>query len=248
MPRPGLPRDGPVPGHTTIARHLGRMSAKWPGWGGVLAGTARMRVGESGRGAGTPAADSTRAGTLRYGRQPGPDRIRHESAGRRARRCLKWHAVAAPDRGTVPVPGITPGSGSDSPVPGTVPGGTRHPGLGCGGPVSCADRGHGSDRTCRMLFGMGMIPDIKQRRPPSGRGSTRRRGAAALFDESAYGYRGLIGGRFRAEETEGHRLPCRSRRRAARYRFGRTRAIGRNPGAPDRVRCSRMPGAVKSVA
>ena len=247
IPRLGLPWDEPVPDHTTIARHLGRMSAKW--LEGVLAETARMCIGESGREVGMLAADSTGVETLRYEKQSRPDRIRHGFAGKRVRRYLKWHVVAALDHGTILVSRITPGSRNDSPVLRTMLGRMKHLGISCGGSVFCADRGYDSDRTCRMIFGMGMIPNIKQRRPPSGRSSPHRRRAAALFDESAYGYRGLIEGIFGAEETEGHRLLCRFQRRATRYRFGQIRAIGWNLEVLNRMRCSRMlETGVKSMA
>ena len=54
-------------------------------------------------------------------------------------------------------------------------------GIGCRDSVFCADRRYDSGGTCGMLFGMGMVPNIKQKRNAVSRSKSFRRRAAALF-------------------------------------------------------------------
>ncbi len=101
-----------------------------------------------------------------------------------------------------------------------------------------ADRGYDSDRNCRLVFGAGMTPNIKQRGNAVNRTKKFRKKAAGLFDGEIYKKRGMIEGIFGAEETEGHRLLCRFRKTSTRRRFGLCKAIGWNLEVLNRLECA----------
>ena len=90
------------------------------------------------------------------------------------------------------------------------------------------DKAYGSDENCERLFWMGMIPNIRQRKDAVSRGKPYRKKAARMFNDNEYGKRSLVGGIFGAEETRGHRLPCRFVREDNRRRFAKGRATAWN--------------------
>ena len=73
------------------------------------------------------------------------------------------------------------------------------------------DRGYNADYNYWMIFWMGMIPNIKQRRGATNRTAPNRRGAAKMFDQDEYRLRALVEGIFGAEESRGRQLRCRVR-------------------------------------
>ena len=238
VPYLNLPWDEPAPDHTTIARHFQRIPLGW--LEEALAATAQLCMAEDRWRDGICASDSTGVETDRYVRRRVPDKTRHGFAQKRARRHLKWHVTAILDPKVILCSQITSGSTGDSPVLRTMLGRIRRLGIPVRGSVFCADRGYDSDENCRAVFGMGMIPHIKQRKNATNRGKRYRRQAGRMFDEEVYRYRGLVEGIFGAEEAEGHRLCCRYRKRSCQYRFGQMLSIGWNLEVLNRIECEKM--------
>ena len=58
----------------------------------------------------------------------------------------------------------------------------RRQGLDLSGRFFDGDKGYDSDENCEMLFEMGFIPNIKQRKDAVNRGKPSRSKAARLFD------------------------------------------------------------------
>ena len=104
----------------------------------------------------------------------------------------------------------------------------RRQGLDLSGHFFDGDKGYDSDENCEMLFEMGLIPNIKQRRDAVNRGKPSRSKAARLFNQDEYRKRGMIEGVFGAEETKRHQLHCRFIREDNRFRFAKIRAIAWN--------------------
>ena len=59
----------------------------------------------------------------------------------------------------------------------------RLQGLDLSGRFFDGDKGYDSDENCEMLFEMGFIPNIKQRKDAVNRGKPSRSKAARLFDQ-----------------------------------------------------------------
>ena len=100
------------------------------------------------------------------------------------------------------------------------------------------DKGYDSDENCEMLFEMGFIPNIKQRKDAVNRGKPSRSKAARLFDQNEYRKRGMIEGVFGAEEAKRHQLHCRFIREDSRLRFAKIRAIAWNIKILNRFECA----------
>ena len=101
-------------------------------------------------------------------------------------------------------------------------------GFDFAGCVFDCDKGYDSDYNCRLIFEMGMTPNIKQRKNAVSRGKPHRKKAAGLFDGEEYKERSLIEGVFGAEEARRHQLHCRFVRDDNRQRFATGRAISWN--------------------
>ena len=132
-----------------------------------------------------------------------PSKNRPGFVQKRIKKYLKWHITAILDYKIILTCRITSGSTNDSPVLRTMLRRMKKLGMSCRDSIFCADRGYDSDESCKMIFGMGMIPNIKQRWGATNRGKPFRRRAAALFDESIYRYRGLIEGIFGPRRRRG---------------------------------------------
>jgi hypothetical protein len=91
-----------------------------------------------------------------------------------------------------------------------------------------ADSRYDAEDNCKSMFGMDMLPNIKQRINARNKGACMkyRRKASRMFNVPVYHYRGLIDGILGAEETEHHQLYCRFRLKNNQERFGLIKAIG----------------------
>ena len=133
---------------------------------------------------------------------------------------------------------ITTGSVNDVTMLPVMLGGIRRQGLLPGPARFNANRGYDSDYNCRVLFEMGMTPNIRQRGVAGNRGKPNRNWAAGLFDRDEHKQRGMIEGIFRGEESKRHQLHCRFIRPDNRRRFGKIRAIAWNLKVLNRLRCT----------
>ena len=69
----------------------------------------------------------------------------------------------------------------------------RHRGFDFVGGFFDGDKGYDSDYNCELLFWMGMIPNIRQRKDAVNRGKSHRRKTAGMFSDSEHRKRALRG-------------------------------------------------------
>ena len=116
------------------------------------------------------------------------------------------------------------------------------------GSVFDADTGFDAEKNFEFLYGLQMLPNIKQRGPPDeGKKKAHKKlrfriRAGEEFDVELYHYRGLIEGVFGAEESDGHRLRTRFRKEESRERRGPIMAMGWNLKVLNRIRCGNRLG------
>ena len=155
---------------------------------------------------------------------------------------LKYHIVAVLGLQIILESEITPGNVSDMTMLPPMLGEMERQGLSSGLPVFHADRGYDSNHNCQVPFGMGIIPNIKQRGGAVNRGKPYRSRAAKIFDEDEYHQRGMVEEVFGGEESKRHQPHCRFILPDNRRRFGKIRAIAWNIKVLNRFRCARMRG------
>jgi hypothetical protein len=117
-------------------------------------------------------------------------------------------------------------------------------GVDLAGSIFNADRGYDGNKNFQSVFGMDMLPNIKQRINARNKGKNMkyRKKASKIFNISLYRYRGLIEGIFGAEETEHHQLYCRFRLKNNQKRFGLIKALGWNLEVLNRLQCANKLG------
>lgn len=119
---------------------------------------------------------------------------------------LKWHVTAILDNLIILNTRVTSKKTHDSPVLRTMLNRLKKCGVDLAGSIFNADRGYDGEKNFQSIFGMEMLPNIKQRINARNKGKNReyRKKASKIFNISLYHYRGLIEGIFGAEETEHH--------------------------------------------
>ena len=231
-----LPWDEPTPDHTTISRHLGTVPLPW--LHRLVAILARMCLDEIGWTDGIVAADSTGVETDTYRKLAKKDKNTHETVVKRIKKYLKWHVLSVLECKAILTCVTTPSNVGDSPTFRKMLDKVRDMGIHLKGSACCADKAYDSDKNCRMVFEMGMTPQIPQRDGATNADKPHRKKAAKLFDQGTYRYRGLIEGIFGATEVAGHRLHCRFRKIGNQRRFGLILAIGWNIDVLNRLQCA----------
>jgi hypothetical protein len=98
--------------------------------------------------------------------------------------------------------------------------------LDLAGSIFNADKAYDGERNFESLFGICVLPNIKQR--TNAKKGKNRKKAAKIFNASIYHYRGLIEGIFGAEENKHHQLYCRFRLKNNQKRFGLIKSIAWN--------------------
>jgi DDE family transposase len=118
-------------------------------------------------------------------------------------------------------------------------------GVDLAGSIFNDDSGYDGNKNFQSVFGMNMLPNIRQRKNAKNKSSNKnkyRKKAAKIFNASIYHYRGLIEGIFRAEETSHHQLYCRFRSKNNQKRFGLIKSIGWNLEMLNRLQCANKLG------
>ena len=200
----------------------------------ILAETARRCLAEVGEADAPLGADSSGAETTRYEQAERPDKDARDFVEKPQKIYWKCHITAVLGQQIILTAVATPGKLNDVNmlVPMLDEIGRR--GFEFAGRLFHADMGYDAEYGSWMIFWMGMIPNIKQRRGAINRATPNRKKAARLFDQDEYRLRTLIEGVFGAEESRRHQLHCRFVRTDNRLRFAKGRAIAWNVRAPGR--------------
>jgi hypothetical protein len=215
----------------------------------ILIRSAYLCLKESGWKKGILASDST-----------GVETDRHEYEVRRRRRFLKnrkkfekimvkqylkWHITAVLDHLIILSARLTSKKTHDSPVLRMMLNRLKKYGVDLAGSIFNGDSGYDGNKNFQSVFGMNMLPNIRQRKNAKNKNSNKnkyRKKAAKIFNASIYHYRGLIEGIFRAEETSHHQLYCRFRSKNNQKRFGLIKSIGWNLEVLNRLQCANKLG------
>ncbi len=230
-----MPWNEPLPDHSTIARFMQKIPVAW--LEDMIAVTAASCLAGFDASDLTLASDSSGVATDRYERVQKKARNRHKPEAKRQKKYLKWHVASVLGLQVILSCRITSNRMADTTVFASLLKKIKKTGIAFAGRFN-ADRGYDSDRNCRLVFGAGMTPNIKQRGNAVNRTKKFRKKAAGLFDGEIYKKRGMIEGIFGAEETEGHRLLCRFRKTSTRRRFGLCKTIGWNLEVLNRLECA----------
>ena len=240
-----LDLGGRVPDHTTIFRAHAALDMEW--LERVLATIANACLERAGIGEESEvdtAADSTGAETDRYEDRVKLDKKTGKETVARVKPHLKLHVFAVLQLQIILSCKMTPGNVADTDMLPPLLEKAKKLGRSFAGWWFHADRGYDSDRNCEAAFGMGMRPNIDQRKSRKNSGNRRnvgkrfRRRAAALFDLWRYRNRRMVEGIFGAEEARAHRLLCRYRKKETQERFGLLLAVTWNVRALNRIRCA----------
>ena len=236
VPLLNLPWNESCPDHTWIAKFFGTIPLDW--LEGMLARSAQLCLEECGWKKGILGSDSSAVSTDLYRRELRPVKNRHEFEMVKIRQYLKWHITAILDHLVILSSRITNSRTHDSPVLKTMLNKMRALGIDLKGFLFDAGKGYDSDDRCKQIFGMGMLPNISQRKNATNKNKRFRRQAAKIFDVAVYRYRGLIEGIFGAEESEHHQLYCRLKKRSNQQRWGQMKSIGWNLEVLNRLQCA----------
>ena len=178
------------------------------------------------------------ADTTRYECVGGPNREERDFVETRQKTYWKYHATDILGLQIVLAAFTTPSNINDTTMLPVMLAEIRRRGFDFVGGFFDGDKGYDSDYNCELLFRMGMIPNIRQRKDAVNRGKSHRRKAAGMFSDSEYRKGVLIGDIFGAEETRRHQLHCRFVLEDNRRRFAKGRAIAWNIRVLDRFECA----------
>ena len=244
VPSLNLPwnNNEPYPDHTWISRTFKKIPLQY--LKETLTRSAYLCLNESVWKKGILASDSTGIETDRNEYEVRPVKSKKKFEKIMAKQYLKWHVTAILDHLIILSARVTSKKTHDSPVLRTMLNRLKKCGVDLAGSIFNADRGYDGDKNFQSIFGMEMLPNIKQRINARNKGKNReyRKKASKIFNISLYHYRGLIEGIFGAEETEHHQIYCRFRLKNNQKRFGLIKAIGWNLEVLNRLQCANKLG------
>lgn len=243
VPSLNLPwNNEPYPDHTWISRTFKKIPLQY--LEEMLTRSAYLCLNESGWKKGILASDSTGVETDRYGYEIRPVKSKKKFEKIRVKQYLKWHVTAILDHLIILNTRVTSSKTHDSPVLRTMLNRLKKCGVDLAGSIFNADRGYDGDKNFQSIFGMEMLPNIKQRTNAKNKKNKKyRKKAAGIFNVSIYHYRGLIEGIFGAEETKHHhQLYCKFRLKNNHKRFGLIKSIGWNLEVLNRLQCANKLG------
>lgn len=238
----GLGSGSRSPDHSYLCKVYAKVDEEWLET--ALARIAAACIEESGIETGAMAMDSSGVETDRYETAERLDKKKGKEVEKREKTYLKWHITAVLGLQIILSCAMTASNVSDTSMLRPLLAKVAKIGRSFEGWLFNADRGYDSDANCELVFGAGMLPNIKQRKSVANSGNARNRGkparrrAGELFDPEKYKRRGMIEGIFGAEEMAGHRLHCRYRKKEAQVRFGLLLGITWNICVLNRIRCS----------
>ncbi|MBV9667565.1 MAG: transposase [Nitrososphaeraceae archaeon] len=252
IPSINLPwnNNEPYPDHTWISRTFKKIPLIY--LESMLLRSAYMCLKESGWKKGMLASDSSGIETDRYEYEVRPVKSKKKFEKIMVKQYLKWHVTAILDHLIILSTRLTTKKTHDSPVLRTMLNRLKKCGVDLAGSILNGDRGYDGNKNFQSVFGMDMLPNIKQRKNAKNKNSSSsssskknkyRKKAAKIFNASIYHYRGLIEGIFGAEETEHHhQMYCRFRLKNNQKRFGLIKALGWNLEVLNRLQCANKLG------
>ena len=226
----------PVPDHTTLVRHLQTIPKDW--LDRILAETARRCIIAAGRATGPLGAGSSGVETTRYEAVTRPNKKERDFVETLQKQYLKYHITAILGLQIILTAFTTASNVNDTTMLPVMLEMMKRQGLDLSGRFLDGDKGYDSDENCEMLFEMGFIPNIRQRKDAVNRGKPSRKKAARLFNQDEYRKGGMIEGVFGAEKAKRHQLHCRFIREDNRLRFAKIRAIAWNIKVINRFECA----------
>ena len=167
-----IPWNEPVPDHATMAKHFQTIPADW--LDSVLAETARRCMAEADWIAGSIGADSGGVETTGYEQVTRPGVKKRDFVENPRKIYMKCHIVAALGLQTIMASETTPSNANDSTMLPVMLDAMERQDLDPGQSALNADRGCDSDKNCGRVLGMGMIPNIKQRKDAVNRGQAQQ--------------------------------------------------------------------------
>lgn len=237
VPSLNLPWNEPYPDHTWISRTFKKIPLIYLEY--ILLSSAYLCLKESDWRKGILASDSTGVETDRYNYEVRFVKSRRKFEKILVKQYLKWHVTAILDHLIILSTRLTSKKTHDSPVLRTMLNRLKKYGVDLAGSIFNADKGYDGERNFESLFGIYVLPNIKQR--TNAKKGKNRKKAAKIFNASIYHYRGLIEGIFGAE-VKHHQLYCRFRLKNNQKRFGLIKSIGWNLEVLNRLQCANRLG------
>ena len=238
VPSLNLPWNEPYPDHTWISRTFKKIPLIYLEC--ILLSSAYLCLKESDWRKGILASDSTGVETDRYDYEVRFVKSKRKFENILVKQYLKWHVTAILDHLIILSTRLTSKKTHDSPVLRTMLNRLKKYGVDLAGSIFNADKGYDGERNFESLFGIYVLPNIKQR--TNAKKGKNRKKAAKIFNASIYHYRGLIEGIFGAEEIKHHQLYCRFRLKNNQKRFGLIKSIGWNLEVLNRLQCANKLG------
>ena len=166
----------PVPDHTTLVRHLQTLPKDWLDL--ILAETARRCIKEMSRATGPLGADSSGVETTGYEAVTRPNKKGRDFVETLQKQCLKYHMTAILGLQIILTAFTAASNANGTTMLPVMLEMMRRQGLDLSGRFFGGDKGYDSDENCEMLFEMGFIPNIRQRKDAVNRGKPGRKKAA----------------------------------------------------------------------
>ena len=186
-----------APDNTTILRAHADLDTEW--LEDTVAATAKACMERAEVGEADAAADSTGVRIDRYEDKAKLDKKTGKESVARTKSHLKWHVFAVGKLQIILSCALTPSGVADTDMLRPLLEKSKKLGRSFAGWWLHADRGYGSDANCEAVMGMGMHPNIQQRKSRENSGNRRnagrrfRRRAEAGFDPARHGRRKMAG-------------------------------------------------------
>lgn len=176
----------PYPDHTWISRTFKKIPLQY--LEETLTRSAYLCLNESGWKKGILASDSTGVETDRYEYEVRPVKSKKKFEKIMIKHHLKWHVTAILDNLIILNTRVTSKKTHDSPVLRTMLNRLKKCGVDLAGSIFNADRGYDGEKNFQSIFGMEMLPNIKQRINARNKGKNReyRKKASKIFNISHY--------------------------------------------------------------
>ena len=177
----------------------------------IIAETARRCIDEANEATGPLGIDSSAVETTRYEAIVKPNVNERDFVEQSQRTYWKYHITAI--LGLQIILSVTSNVSDTTMLLATLAY-IKRGGFDFTGYTFDCDKGYDSDHNCKLIFEMGMTPNIKQRKNAVSRGKPDRKKAAGLFDEEKYKNSIIMCIRGRGVQRASIALPIHSERQS----------------------------------